>query len=142
MEARELMIGDWVMRGNFAHEPMQVYSIRPDINTVHMDFGGMGVAARIDQINPIPLTPEILEKNGFVKFDTNSAEDYLYVPDLSPCFAYGYFPNGVKKGWIIQISNDYLIVSYRRCSLHMEIHFVHELQHAIRLCEIEKEIVL
>jgi hypothetical protein len=62
MKANELMIEDWVYNKNI-DKPMQVYPMmfsqmfRRTPNATTEDYN----------IFPIPLTPEILEKNGFTK---------------------------------------------------------------------------
>jgi hypothetical protein len=81
----------------------------------------------IDKIKPIHLTPEILEKNGFT-----------YNP-----FGTGFYECKTEDGnitctkildcWLFYI-NDNMIPNH--------FHYLHELQHALRLCGIDKEIVL
>lgn len=77
-------------------------------------------------LRPIPLTREILEKNG-MKFRTNVgwfAEDDEYFLEIS------------TKG-----DNVYWTINDWEYSL-LKLNYVHELQHALKLCRIEKEIVL
>lgn len=136
MKANELMIGDWVYNKNI-DENMQVYPMmfsqmfrqRPDATTE--DYN----------IFPIPLTPEILEKNGFKyqeEYDVYRCQDGDIVIDVGiyhPDFVnigYDYTtPNGREKGEIASI-----------CKVDGANIYTHELQHALRLCGIEKEIVL
>lgn len=76
-----------------------------------------------DEIKPIPLTPEILVKNGFTNgefYAESHIEDWQIMSDCSNLAARS------KRGWSIDIPCRY----------------VHELQHTLRLCGIEKEIVL
>ena len=91
-----------------------------------------------DRFEPIPLTPEILEKNGFEIIDNmypfptfrcDDRENYL-------CITIG-FPEGNKtrrKYPFIEIYGKDIYVDY------LIINFVHQLQHALKLCGIEKEI--
>lgn len=77
-------------------------------------------------LRPIPLTREILEKNG-IKFHNNVgwfAEDDDGFLEIST--------KGENVYWTI---NDW------EYSL-LKLNYVHELQHALKLCKIEKEIVL
>ena len=137
MKCTDLMIGDWVYcEGQPTPENVTIQTIAEDgvwFNGPHYEG-----AASYDRIFPIPITPEILEKNGFEKQG---------------------FP-GWKistKDYIILWRNDYQDVldirsfNLRICSFHeshiMDIrrarfNYVHELQHALRLCGIKKEIVL
>ena len=110
MEAKELMIGDKVM--------VKVLSQIPDTYVLHTwtanDY------SRDIQVKPIPLTPEILEKNGFIKVNSQRY-DYGY-PDTD-C----YVKVNPKKNMIH--------VNGRNANSNLYSHsFVHELQHALRLC--------
>ena len=83
-------------------------------------FGNMG---GVSKIQPIPLTAEILEKNGFINgefYVSSHIEDWQIMSDGSHLAARS------ERGWCIDIPCRY----------------VHELQHALRLCQIEKEIEL
>ena len=81
-----------------------------------------------NNINPIPLTPEILEKNGFVK----NKDSYLC--KLS------------DKDSKIAIAYSDLYLDIRRTNPIMTIMvqcmYVHELQHVLKLCKVDKEIIL
>jgi hypothetical protein len=108
MKAKELMIGDWVDYRGICNR------IAP-ADFCHFEW--------IDKIRPIPLTPEILEKNGF-RLDTYSGE----------------FMSG--KWWT---RNDFVIHESMNDSIgknNFSYKYVHQLQHALRLCGIEKEIIL
>ncbi len=122
MKAEELMIDDWVMYHNeLLHKS---YPTRVE-DGEHIDY----IASNAN-FRPIPLTPEILEKNEFGRMPNAG-----YVLD---------FYNGTQviyDSWNknLRILNDYKtcldIVSYNDMN-------VHELQHALRLCGINKDIVL
>lgn len=58
IKANELRIGNWVAVGE---NQSTVTTISYDL--VHL-MGNM-ITNRVDQVDPIPLTPEILEKSGF-----------------------------------------------------------------------------
>ena len=126
MKAEELMIGDWVcFDGDTSHEcPVQIDGISKEEAGVGGDW--------YDIWEPIPLTEEILKKN---------ADDvYERCENGYSLFGIGEFPNNIEvtiypKGgveWTIN-GNEYAIA---------ELTYVHELQHALRLCGIKKEIVL
>ena len=81
----------------------------------------------IDFLRPIPLTPEILKKNGFEYFHKNySSLSYDHPFKLKMT----NWPdeNGLGGLWTI-------------CDI-IEIRFVHQLQHAFSLCKINKQISL
>lgn len=107
MKANELMIGDWV-------------SYHGIVNRVApADFCQK---AWIDEIRPIPLTAEILEKNGFYYDEDRKA--YL-------------------MGVIFRVKPErYGLFSFEICGCPYPLDTVHQLQHALKLCGIEKEIIL
>ena len=121
----ELSIGDWV-RYDFPEIGtwnMQVTSIDEEDN--HIGAGGVGASAWSDvsEFEPIRLTPEILEKNGFVRQDTESEIRYTLI-EGNTMFG-GTWAKSVFQ-W----------------TFPMDFRFVHQLQHALRLAGVEKEIEL
>lgn len=78
-----------------------------------------------EDIKPIPLTPEILEKNGWSKdlYD-NEAYDNDDFEQLS------LWEGADRNAWWWHVGVELVI----------PLNFVHELQHALRLCNISKEI--
>ena len=119
------MIGDWLKfkRSDLAHK-------------VH---GIAGISVRLDnrywysvnQLEPVPLTEEILNKNFIEKNQT----DLWYINDDA-------FINRTSR--IIGNDNSFtaLLDSDDSARVSIVIHYVHELQHALKLAKINKEIVL
>lgn len=141
MKANELMVGDYV---NYRGQIIKVTSL--------YDKGGSNEVGWSDKesvwvngrcIEPIPLTPEILEKNGF-----NILRDAYGMSD--PFWSYSnrsvlvditiIRTNNVKViDWFnVKISTRKDIKQISFCGVK----YVHQLQHALRLCGIEKEIEL
>lgn len=114
MNVKELMIDDWVLYDNEPHKIQGVSYGEVTIECWPKDEG---------DIEPIPITTEILEKNGFVNEEVDPDE----------LLSYFRWDNGDIH---VSIYNNFNYIS----DLH--IHHVHELQHALRLCGIEKEIIL
>lgn len=122
MEARELQIGDWVVYdGDVEYvNPIQVEGM--DIATdmlITSDRDNVGFKG----VQPIPLTKEILWEN---------------FPDTL---------GNVYWSWDDEKSNEEenwyeFSISSKNVKVNMTIRYVHELQHALRLCGIEKEIEL
>ena len=113
MKANELMIGDWV------------YLTDPDTNRneiIKVSYTDLSNAIA-KYLEPIPLTPEILEKNrwkneGF--FSSLQTGDYKILTD----------------------GNHVAVIHKDHADIDIPIKFVHELQHVLKLCRIEKEITL
>lgn len=82
-------------------------------------------------VRPIPLTPEILEKNGWVKEVMSRGvknSHWVYTkPDIEE---YGYFPIYIEKG-IGKEFDVYPFTDNRVCKQIVYIKYVHELQHLL-----------
>ena len=80
----------------------------------------------IKKVEPIPLTPEILEKNGFIHY----TDFYMWKEEsLEPI----HLDNYDEDGWRSRINCD---------NIPCECKYVHQLQHALKLCGINKTIEL
>lgn len=139
MEAKDLMIGDWVhveAHRGFNAQNVKVETI-PDNdgdNEYGHHYGHIGTwldggdndfrDVEAKHLQPIPLTPEILEKNGWEERPTG----YVFYTDGKR------YDNSL---WYIFGSNTFVVNT-----TEFQIKYVHELQHALRLCGIEKEIIL
>ena len=134
MKANELMIGDWVMINpdlgefyEFAGKPCQVIGLRDIDGAIKIDFdnGKYFWTDGEDDVLPVPLTPKILEKNDIdTVFKTRYKGFYLeYHTEVGMIMLYVY-NNG----------------SFQSTGIGFK--YVHELQHALRLCEIGKTIEL
>ena len=82
-------------------------------------------------IRPIPITPEILEKNGWVKkvMSRGIKNSHLVYtkPDIEE---YGYFPIYIEKG-IGKEFDVYPFTCNNVCTQIAYIKYVHELQHLL-----------
>lgn len=127
MREDELMIGDWVRKiEKGGHSiPAKIVALYQD----NLDcITGDGIVRTIsyEGIEPYLLTPSILERNGLELDSTGSYfdEDKSFLLEIS------FYKNEII--WSINV-NEYDI---------LKLEYVHELQHAMKLCKIEKEIVL
>lgn len=149
MKANELMLGDYIKIAVANTGYLRVTAIYPDA-VVAEDNRGIDDCYPITIMSGIPITPEILEKNRFYYGYTANEEEMCEMlacgyPEKGWCYGEGageikvIFPNETDGG-IIRIDdecNDRAIAF-----VFVKQVFVHELQHALRLCGIEKEIVL
>ena len=116
MEATELMLGDWVMLTDPIHDGEKV-----QVRAIHAD-GYIGIDGGLtrESFKPIPITAEILERNGFKECTngewTNNNVDFILYK---------------RKDGVFRIQNT-----------NMTLPWVSSLQHALRLCNIEKTIEL
>ena len=146
MKAKELMIGDLVQSFPYQCIVDGIICLR-EVHTadekwmaiVHLG-GNKYEQVKVDILEPIPLTPEILEKNGFER-------KMRYIPIYE-----GYKYYVIDRGNDVCIEYDgmriSLVLLYECYTGSIEsngicpLDYVHELQHALKLCGIEKEIVL
>lgn len=146
MKANELMVGDWISyiedgKPYFARVS-EVY--KSSVFTEDGYFEGREVEE--NEIIPVPITPRILEKNDIHETHTNqwvwerkphTNTDIMYQADVI-CFD-KEFPRmengGLHIGGFVHVASEHGMV-YGECE------YVHELQHALKLCRIEKEIKL
>jgi len=147
MKATDIQIGDWLQNtnGNIG----KVQAIYRYHNPGDKEFGYEIVMqynpngtcyTDLSLLKPIPLTAEILEKNGF-SYCTRDGGYYLFAT--------------MSCGFDVEVILFDVVNKYASIQLHigdtndtatylhlMQCDCVHELQHALRLCGIEKEIVI
>lgn len=125
MRAEDLMIGDWYA---FRGHPYKCTA--SDIASI-AECEEIGAPTDISEI---PLTDEILEKNKMREFEHRNP---------------GQGDNLIKKWWhkdgsyyvsLYSVGDKYTYTVGDSITRVCRIRYVHELQHALRLCGIEKEI--
>lgn len=111
MKANELMIGDWVLDTRTG-TPLRVNPFMAELE--------------VPEWQPIPLTPEILEKNGLANdpYGCHFEEDEYMALEIS-----------------VEEEGIYWTINYNEYGI-LKLKYVHELQHALRLCKVDKEIAL
>lgn len=134
MKAEDLMIGDWVSYNGTA--------ITVENKHVDIPHGQEEVMITSVDVEPIKLTAEILEKNGFVLVQKENEEDNKY------------------EEW--KYENGLISIRFEPTVKWLEVHnggenspvktanyytdgdeiYVHELQHLFRMCSVEREIKL
>ena len=149
MEANELMIGDWVCYSKPNNYCTKVKEIKcthsfPD-DVIYYIEGQRDNRDRlknecdesfvVDIISPIPLTKEILEKNGWVY----NNEDEKFYPET--WVGGGLMLQGADDcGYCIVVTSNYDDEDTN--DTPFIILYVHELQHVLMLRRIKREIIL
>lgn len=138
MEAKDLMVGIYVYFNCFGGEKIIVKLTGFENNIVYGISEVGSHWCNIEKVEPIKVTPEILEKNGFTK-STPSPGIHTRCYEL----------DNKKDRYNLTIT-DYN--KYKRLLLNVDSEdsecfnikcdYVHELQHALHLCRIKKEIIL
>lgn len=93
-----------------------------------------------DYLDPIPLTPEILEKNGWKNISTHTLKGCDTFRLCLEQRSFDYTLTLKMRDYFRLDSYDDRV--YTLCEVNFGFKYVHELQHALRLCGIEKEIIV
>lgn len=111
----------------------KVLSIEGNSVGVGYDECGIVMSAFVDDLQPIPITAEVLEKNGFEQ--NSNCLDYRFIIDNIYCS----ISKGIKCWYvnIYDISNPPHTPIFKAHIIH-----IHELQRVLRLAKVGKEIVL
>lgn len=133
MRIEDLMVGDWVR--NDLGETQRVVELRKE--GAMLSYNDI---YQYDDIQPIPLTLEILEKNGFEKLDFSHFQigDRRLVLDAD-----GRWDGPLSWHWVVtemdtNAKGQPVVLDYYVATIN----YVHELQHALILCGIDKDIEL
>ena len=143
MKAKDLMIGDWVQCTD--PKPFMITDIETEWGTPYFCVTGTDCLA-VDggDLQPIPLTAEILKENGFEEMMNESevsAARFGRKPEPTGVWQYGF---GQFDSVAYVPEQSFLRIKFMEgCQADIaNIKYVHELQHALRLCGVEKEIIL
>lgn len=115
MKATELMIGDWVSQSN--GNAVKIDWLKTGEYGYYDKYGKMKIACT-PLLEPITLTPEILEKNGFTRYGQVYANLQQWVCKFGD----------KRKSFVQDIRTGEWGMN------NVWINYVHELQHALRLC--------
>ena len=159
MNCKKLMIGDWVLINDAPHKIQAIDSVDAEIHADgELYYIGEDRSHSEDKIEGIPVTSEILEKNGFNfgltpleealsdldDFDDDFREDNDDIevrPDAFFKEHRSYVDEGVELHLYSSddLKKGHLFVDELRLNRHLDFAFqdclyVHELQHILRLC--------
>lgn len=151
MKAKDLMIGDWVYQDDNLCEnrPCKITGVIAGVsNHDVVEVTGERFPLHASHIKPIPITPEIMKKNGFKPAKDC---DYVYTYDDPDIVIDLFEPNNprykktreeyMKEVGISLLQSNYLFGPLN-AAIIIKAFYVHELQHFIKPCGIEKDIVL
>lgn len=136
LTVKDLMIGDWVNIYKFTNDEQQIKDLFPakvisilqgsdteNYNVIECVHGTHIASRPADTCLPVLLTTEMLKKNGF---------KYNDCPIVLGWEQYGLTLYRGGDGFLINCGQNVALI----------INYVHQLQHTLRLCGIDKEIVL
>ena len=143
----DLSVGDWVYydKGNTPYSIMSIYG--GGVVVLNDNEYPDGVMALVDLLTPIPITAEILVRNGFVR---RSSE--------FPIYEYTTLLGKMLRTTVVSLNHPYSYIVCRIEDTSKELHefdripvntsversqiHIHDLQHALRLSGVDKEINL
>ena len=130
MKCKEFMVGDWILINNIPHKIQAIDSIDAEIRADdELYYIGEDRYHSEDKIESVPITPEILEKNSIRKRRDEYAVFgwegmklwYVTLEDFKPQYDF----------WFITSSD-------RDLNISGQIRYVHQLQHALRICGLDE----
>lgn len=133
----DLMIGDFVKHNGVTKIVDAVYSYSVSVHNPSEPWGlTSSELVSVDDAEPIPLTEEILVKNGF-SYTAN-------VIGRHNCKCYELEQKGVYHMTISIYKNHITCELDKVDAMYMNVvtNCVHQLQHLLRLCGIEKELIV
>ena len=145
MKATDLMIGDWVNSSFFPYfvRVIEIIKDNGDYGYVKTD-GENDIVRSVASLIPIPLTAEILEKNEFaLKKEYHEYDKWSYNSKGGDGYIRVELFDMQDGEWGLEILNyDKFADNQTTYKIEKSFLKVHELQHALRLCGIDKEITL
>ena len=139
MKPTDLMIKDWVLWKNRYVQVVRISGIvysfgHIDTLLAHCNDVGDGIETHdISKISPIPLTTEILEKNGWIQCKYETCKSLYEYKGLHLRHTMIKRSNG---RWVANVNGNVekFHDEYTHSFLRINVFYVHELQHALRLC--------
>lgn len=138
MNGKDLMCGDWVLSKE-NDKPCKIVSVNKQTdksvllateNGLHFDY----------MYKPVPIQRIHLTKNGFKAQDE---DDCVFVYSDGYVITVHFDDEIIDKGNNIQIpATVFIRIDFAEKEMCMEIKYLHELQHAMKLFGIDKEIKL
>ena len=138
LKITDLSVGDWVQWNGKTYRVCLIDGVSLTVELAEKAGGTIEVA--IDEVTGIPLTIEILKKNRFDFKDFAFQETTMLGRHIRRIWV-----STRDQGWNIHVSirkaggHDFVDMVF---AVDFIGQFVHELQHALRLAGIEKEIAL
>ena len=141
----DVMVGDWVRITIEGQKyPAVVNSMKHYTEEIGVAYlaapGDWEDGEGYDDIMPMKLTTAFLEGNGFKKFDFRDIEGQhqwsWWLDTLTSVTLWCRELNdNTEDGWMVRIESPL-------ASCCLKVDYVHELQHVLRMCDIEKEFII
>ena len=130
MKGSELMIGDYVIAETI-NKPIRIAAIHKYKVGYHSHDTTIAWVGR-GLISPIPLTHDILVNNGWVYGEEDGIAFYKGILTFEPC-------SKNEFEWRVRRDFDFIDATN---STPIRIRYVHELQHLLKLVNLQKDIII
>lgn len=135
MKPTDLMLGDWVLINNIPHKIQAIDGIDAEIQADdELYYIGEDRYHSEDKVEGVPLTYEILKKNGF-------KETALKEPNTTNLVSKWWSKQGeiyIKEYYLARSREiTYVVGGGHRMRIE-NIYMVHQLQHALRICGLDE----
>lgn len=138
IRVEELSIGDWVQDKNGKYAQILGIENWSDGYVLNVRINGVDVGCvPASSAHPIPITPEMLEKNGW----RNDGMYAILRIDEHLHLEYYYHEHRLRK-WYCGIDEWTNHAKVNDITFQAHCYSVHHLQHALRLAGVDKEITL
>lgn len=134
LNINDLSVGDWVKCGRWSGRIQRIAMHDEAVEVIiGTDLGRLYMYKRVDEIDSIPITPGKLEANGFVK----NGGVYIWSNKKYRVFL------GLKELYhFVEIEEMDKQLVTKSSRIEVSQLYAHQLQHALRLAGVEKEIEL
>ena len=130
LKISDLSVGDWVQDKNGIYAKVIGIENWSDGYFLNIELHGVNVGVTpLASVHPIPITAEILEKNGF---ERSTSQFIVYHTDK----VWISYDKPSETWSVTMYINDFT------SNLHANILHIHQLQRALSLANIDKEITL
>lgn len=146
MEIKELMIGNAVQYNGHLFVITDISSAWPRVEEQYNNkplvtiFDGGLITVCIDEISPVPITEEFLEKNGFVLDDEveEITEEKFYILNLDKfTITIHEGSNTIGRDWWVHVDNEDC------CTIaSADVQYVHQMQNLFNIANVETDIRL
>ena len=139
---KELSVGNWVENTNGNTGKVIGITEQGEVIVRYSENSTCYSEPRV--LEPVEITPEILEKNGFINdfYVDEAVADYHFVRLEGYSLHIKELQQGGDDALVSYCNGSVNIATELNGEINKEIHFVHQLQNALTLCGIDKEIDL
>jgi hypothetical protein len=132
LKISDLSVGDWVRYRDREWQVCSIYQFTGEVGLLRKDSQ---ICESIEDIEPIPITPEILEANGFQHNKKVFADTWCWTNEKDTMIEVGMFKDNAYLR-IVQL------VDGHQQDSRLSVKHVHQLQRSLHLAGVEKEINL